>query len=78
MGTGFLCAHSFVSSGVIHCFVLAAKLKFQSGVQQGETEDVDGYSRCEHDTIFCRYPGTIFQAPSVDSFLVLEKLLMYK
>ena len=62
----------------MYCFVLAAKLKFQSGVQQGETEDVDGYSRYEHDTIFCRYPGTIFQAPSVDSFLVLEKVLMYK
>jgi len=64
--------------GVIHCFVLAAKLKFQNGVQQGETEDVDGYSRCEHDTMFCLYPDTIFRVPSVDSFLVLEKLLIYE
>ena len=69
-----MCDTVFVSSGAVHCFVLAVKLMLQSGVQQGG--EIAGvaihtftylYPRCEHNAIFCRYPGTGSWAPRVDS-----------
>ena len=70
-----VCKAFLFSSGAVHCFVLATKLIFQSGVSQGEmnllcTQSHIGYSRCEHNTILSRYPSSGSRAPSVDSPLV--------
>ena len=69
----FLCAHNFCKiRAAVHCFVLAAKLKFQNGVWQGEMEkrckrSHIGYSKCDNNNILCRYPVICSQAPSVNS-----------
>ena len=70
VGTGSLFAHNFCKFRAVHCFVLAAKLMFQYRVWQGVTMYTVayiGYSKCEHNTILCRYPGSGSQAPSVNS-----------
>ena len=72
VGTGSMCAHNFCRFRTVNCFVLAAKRMFQNGVWQGEMEQLCtqshiGYSKCEHSTILCRYPGTGSRAPSVGS-----------
>ena len=38
VSTGSLCAHNFCKFRAVHCFVLAAKLIFQSGIWQGKME----------------------------------------
>ena len=70
-----VCTAFLFSSGAVHCFVLATKLIFQNGVWLGKmdllcTQSHIGYSRCEHNTILCRYPSSGSRAPSVDSPLV--------
>ena len=60
----------FVTSRAVQCFVLAANLMFQN--VGGEMEYLStqlhiGYSKCEHNTILYRYPGTGSREPSVDS-----------
>ena len=65
------CVHIvFVSSEApVYCFVLVAKLLLQNGLWRGEMEELCtqshiGYSRCENNTILCRYPGTRSRAAS--------------
>ena len=68
MSTGSLCAHNFCKFCAVHCFVLAAKLIFQSGIWQGKMQynyvhrHISG-TQSVNTTAFCA--GT--QAPSVDS-----------
>ena len=62
----------FGTSRAVQCFALAANLMFQNGVRQDEMEHLCtqlhiGYSKCEHNTILCRYPGTGSREPSVES-----------
>ena len=70
-----VCTAFLFSSGAVHCFVLATKLIFQNGVWLGKmdllcTQSHIGYSRCELNTILCRYPSSGSRARSVDSPLV--------
>ena len=81
LGTGSLCAYNFVRSGQSTALflVLSSCFKMASGRNEVTMYTVTydllkvirqshiGYSKCEHTTILCRYPGTGSRAPSEDS-----------
>ena len=74
VGTGSLCAHCFCQfwgrevlqfvlvDKLMSCFKMASDRAKWSNYEQSHIR----YSKCEHTTILCRYPGTGSRVPSVE------------
>ena len=68
-----LCATIFVSSGQSTALFSLLSSCFKTESDRAKWNDYVhsqshiGHSKCERNTILCRYPGTGSRAPSVDS-----------